>query len=186
MGTEAAQLSEISILGVVDTASPEQRPEIREVENLRGAKVVVRIGYIHVDRVVTEDVQVLLGYKLLVHEELLQSVFAGTRVNLVDDDGKNLVTLGTTTASAIFSSWLRRNPTPAPDSATTVASQDTQAAVADALFAAAYDYEKTEIQVAAACGLIDEEVARSLLTALGKKYRSLFKASLRIIQADEA
>lgn len=172
---EAQRPAKVTILGVVDETSTDQQPDIREVVNRAGEKTVVTIDYIRVPWVVTEDIEMLLGYELNVPEGLLQPVSGTMCVNLVDERGRNLLTLGTTTAAAILSSWLRRESCHLERAtATNSVAPAASAAVLDAIFASGYEYEKTEIDTAAACGLITEARAQKLLTGLGRKYRSLF------------
>jgi hypothetical protein len=172
---EAQRPARVTILGVVDGISTDQQPDIREVANRLGEKTMVTIDYIRVPWVVTEDIEILLGHELIVKEGLLQPVSGTMCVNLVDEQGGNLLTFGTTAAAAILSSWLRRELRLKEQTGPTNSfAPEASVAVIDAVFVLGYEYEKTEIDTAAACGLITKALAKKLLTGLGKKYRRLF------------
>jgi hypothetical protein len=171
------RVAKVTILGIVDGRSTDQQPDMREVVNRSGEKTVVTIDYISVPWVVTEDVEVLLGYELLVHEGLLQPVSGTVCINLVDERERNLLTLGTTTAAAVLSSWLtRERRLPEQTGGTNSIAPEASAAVIDAIFVSGYNYEKAEIHTAAACGLIEEALAQELLKRLRKKYSRLFSS----------
>ena len=172
---EAQRVAKVTILGVVDATSTDQRLDIREVTNRSGEKTMVGIDYIRVPWVVTEDIEMLLGYELIVPEGLLQPVSGTMCVNIVDEQGVNLLTFGTTAAAAILGSWQRRQRRlPEQTGPTNSVAPETSVAVIDAIFVLGYEFEKAEIDTAAACGLITEALARKLLAGLGRKYRRLF------------
>jgi hypothetical protein len=174
-------ISKFTVLGVVDERTTDQKEETFELVSSSGETSVITINYIHVDWVFTEDVALLLGYDLLVREELLQPVRGNVCAHLVDENGLSKITLGTNMASAVLNRWLKSEP---PVLAKTQPAQaqstDTSSLVVDFVRANAYDLEKAEILAAAACGLIDQEEALHLLKGAHKKLNCAIAKATRM------
>lgn len=147
----------ISIVGIVDGTDSAQQEKDIEFATGAGRKVRVRMRYLHVPRVLSEDCEILLGYDRNRELGYLLPLRDTAVFRLVDGEGRCLRICGTDNASQTFQSLMSAALEPPRGRSQLLAAADSERAIVAQLIDVTAGIELHDLQGCYEMGLIGQQ-----------------------------